>query len=167
MNIESSKHDSMAFARPQQKPPIQRHKHEHMSSAAEPRIATLKDLRRVRKLLSEKVEDALALKGDISSVHEHLRSIGDAFDTLSQVLVDELDYIRGDVARTKVDIVDQMTTLAKSLQEFSPEVANVRGLAANSHESAENAQKSTQKMKLWVESGFRKLNEAMSVQQQA
>jgi hypothetical protein len=148
----------MAFARQRQNQP---------PATAEPRIATLKDLRRVRKALSEKVEDALALKGDISSVHEQLRSIGDAFDTLSQVLVDELDYIRGDVARTKVDIVDQMTTLAKGLQEFSPEIASMRNMASTSNSTAENAQKSTQKLKAWADSGFRKLNEAMSVQQQA
>lgn len=84
-----------------------------------------------------------------------------------QVLVDELDYIRGDVARTKVDMVDQMTTLARSVKELSPELAAVRGIVERNHSLAEGAHKATHKLKHWSESGFRRLNEAMSVQQQA
>jgi hypothetical protein len=41
------------------------------------------------------------MRGDIISVQSQLRGVGDAFDALSQVLVDELDYVRGDFAKTK------------------------------------------------------------------
>lgn len=78
----------MAFARSAApRAPVQRHRHEHVLplSAPEPRVAMLKDLRKMRKALNEKLEHALALKGDVNSVHQQLRYIGDAFDTLSQV----------------------------------------------------------------------------------
>jgi hypothetical protein len=87
-----------------------------------------------------------------------------------KVLVEEIDSTRAEISKTKVDLSDQVTVLAKGLQALTPEVLSLRPALENFAPIAENANSAlsaVQKLRMWTESGFRRLNEAMTVQQQA
>eukprot|EP00961_Rhodomonas_salina_P221084 2988974-Rhodomonas_salina.2 len=166
----------MSFARPSQfvsrradpAPPAPAYNQMPMPIApAGPKMAPLKELKKLRKEFEEKIEKTMALQGDLSAVHHQLRSLGTAFDTLSQIMVDELDSICADASKNKSDTAEQLTTLAKAIKSFTPEIASIRAYTEKCRTAADMANSSNQKLKRWTESGFKRLSEAMSVQQQA
>jgi hypothetical protein len=69
----------MAFARPIRLPPSTL---APAPTAAAAKLVSLKELKKFRKSVNDKVENT---KEDMSSVFSQLQSLGDAFDTLSQV----------------------------------------------------------------------------------
>ena len=69
----------MAFARPARIPPTSL---APAPAAPAAKVVSLKDLKKFRKSVNDKVENT---KEDMSSVFSQLQSLSDAFDTLSQV----------------------------------------------------------------------------------
>lgn len=135
--------------------------------AQKQKLVSAKELKKLRKEVNEKMQNALAVKSEMGSVQEQLRTLSHAVDSLSQIMVDELDTLSSDMTQTRVDASDQLTTLAKGMQSFSPEISSLREASERCKSTVEAANTSIGKLKRWTESGFRRLNEALTVQQQA
>ena len=135
--------------------------------AQKQKLVSAKELKKLRKEVNDKMHNALAVKSDMGSVQEQLKTLSQAVDSLSQIMVDELDALSSEMTRTRVDASDQLTTLAKGMQSFSPEISSLREAQVRCKSAVEAANTSLGKLKRWTESGFRRLNEALTVQQQA
>jgi hypothetical protein len=79
------------------------------------------------------MQNALAVKNEMGSVQEQLKTLSHAVDALSQIMVDELDAVGADLTRTRVETSDQLTTLAKGLQSMTPEVSGLRAASDKCH----------------------------------
>ena len=135
--------------------------------AQKQKLVSAKELKKLRKEVNEKMHNALAVKSEMGSVQEQLKTLSHAVDSLSQIMVDELDTLSSDMTQTRVDASDQLATLAKGVQSFSPEISSLRDSSERCKSAVEAANTSIAKLKRWTESGFRRLNEALTVQQQA
>ena len=137
------------------------------SEAQKQKLVSAKDLKKLRRQVNEKMQNALAVKSEMGSVQQQLQTLSHAVDALSQIMVDELDAVGADMRQTKVETSDQLTTLAKGMQAFTPEISGLKVTADQCKSAAEAASSSLAKLKRWTETGFRRLNEALTVQQQA
>jgi chromosome segregation ATPase len=135
--------------------------------AQKQKLVSAKDLKKLRKQINEKMQNALAVKSEMGSVQEQLKTLSHAVDALSQILVDELDAVGADMRQTKVETSDQLTTLAKGMQAFTHGLSGLKATSDQCKSTAEAASTSISKLKRWTETGFRRLNEALTVQQQA
>jgi len=135
--------------------------------AQKQKLVSAKDLKKLRKHVNEKMQNALAVKSEMGSVQEQLKTLSHAVDALSQILVDELDAVGADMRQTKVETSDQLTTLAKGMQAFTHGLSGLKATSDQCKSTAEAASTSIAKLKRWTETGFRRLNEALTVQQQA
>jgi hypothetical protein len=137
------------------------------SEAQKQKLVSAKDLKKLRKQMTDKMQDALAVKSEMGSVQAQLKALSNAVDTLSQIMVDELESVGSDLARAKVETSDQLATLANGVKSVTPEISTLHSAVDKCKSSADAANASIVKLKRWTESGFRRLNDVLSVQQQA
>jgi len=137
------------------------------ASNAPVKLVSTRHLRKFRKQVSEKLEKAMQLKSEVLSVQEQMRSLGSVIDSLSQIMVEEIDVLCGEMNRFKVDTSDQFTLVAKGVQRLGPEIAELRNALNVVKGSTQASEDSVQRLRLWTESGFRRLSEAVQIQQQA
>ena len=61
--------------------------------AQKQKLVSAKELKKLRKEVNEKMHNALAVKSEMGSVQEQLKTLSHAVDSLSQIMVDELDTL--------------------------------------------------------------------------
>ena len=141
------------------------------TQAARQKLVSAKDLKKLRKQLNEKMEAALEVKSEMGSAQEQLRTLGSAVDELSKIMVDELDALGADtaarIAQQQIETSDQLSKLAMGVQAVTPEISALKASAERSRSAIDAANESLAKLKRWSESGFRRLNDVLNVQQQA
>eukprot|EP00960_Hanusia_phi_P012154 354689-Hanusia_phi.AAC.2 len=137
------------------------------SNGSTVRFVSTKHLKKFRKQVSEKLHKALELKNEMISVQEQLASLGGVIDSLSQIMVDEIDALCGEVNRFKVDTSDQFTLVAKGVQRVAAEVAELRSSLHRVSEATDMSDDARLKLRRWAEAGFLRLSEAAQIQQQA
>jgi len=118
------------------------------SEAQRQKLVSAKDLRKLRRQVNEKMQSALAVTNEMGSVQEQLRTLSHAVDALSQIMVDELDAVGADMTQSKVEASDQMTTLAKGMQSFTPELTGLRSSSDRCRSAVEAANASLVKLKV-------------------
>ena len=84
----------------------------------------------LRHLQEQRSEESLESKQHLESLSAQVSTLRNAFGTLSDVLVEEIDSVRNDVGESNETLKEQVRRLAKACNTFKGEMANLQSFQA-------------------------------------